>query len=104
VLLSAGLAALYRYVPYTHVRRPHAWAGALFAAAGIELAKKLVTVYFGMVPTYSVVYGVFATLPFLLVWIYVAWLVVLFGAVIAAYLPVLMIGGGRDGSGPGWQF
>jgi membrane protein len=103
-LLAAGLAALYRYVPHTHVRRRHAWAGALFAAAGIELAKKLVTLYFGFVPTYSMVYGVFATLPILLVWIYVAWLVVLLGAVIAAYMPVLLIGGGRDGGGPGWQF
>ena len=104
LLLSGGLAALYRYVPHTHVRRSHAWAGALFAATGIELAKKLVTVYFGMVPTYSMVYGVFATLPILLVWIYVAWLVVLLGAVIAAYMPVLLIGGGRSGGGPGWQF
>ncbi|MFC5499153.1 YihY family inner membrane protein [Caenimonas terrae] len=102
LLLAAGLAALYRYVPHTHVRRGHAWAGAVFAATGIEIAKKLVTVYFGVVPTYSMVYGVFAALPILLVWIYVAWLVVLLGAVIAAYLPVLMIGGGRDDGGPGW--
>ncbi len=104
LLLSAGLAALYRYVPNTHVRTRHAWAGALFAAAGIVLAKKLVTLYFGVVPTYSMVYGVFATLPILLVWIYVAWVVVLLGAVIAAYLPSLLIGGGRDAAGPGWQF
>ena len=104
MLLSAGLAALYRYVPHTHVRRSHAWAGALFAAVGIVLAKKLVTVYIGAVPTYSVVYGAFATLPILLVWIYVAWVVVLLGAVIAAYLPSLMLGGGRSGGGPGWLF
>jgi membrane protein len=104
LLLAAGLAALYRYVPHTHVRTRHAWIGALFAATGIELAKKLVTLYFGFVPTYSMVYGVFATLPILLVWIYVAWLVVLLGAVIAAYMPVLLIGGGRDDGGPGWQF
>ncbi|MBC7468626.1 MAG: YihY family inner membrane protein, partial [Ramlibacter sp.] len=104
LLLSAGLAALYRYVPNTHVRTRHAWAGALFAATGIVLAKKLVTIYFGVVPTYSIVYGVFATLPILLVWIYVAWVVILLGAVVAAYLPSLLIGGGRDGGGPGWQF
>ncbi len=104
MLLSAGLAALYRYVPHTHVRRSHAWAGALFAATGIVLAKKLVTAYIGAVPTYSVVYGAFATLPILLVWIYVAWVVVLLGAVIAAYLPSLMLGGGRSGGGHGWQF
>ena len=104
LLLSAGLAALYRYVPHTHVRTRHAWAGALFAATGIVLAKKLVTVYLDVVPTYSLVYGVFAALPILLVWIYVAWLVVLLGAVIAAYMPILVAGGGRDGGGPGWQF
>jgi membrane protein len=104
VLLTGGLAALYRYVPHTHVRRRHAWAGALFAATGIELAKRLVTTYFGMVPTYSMVYGVLAALPILLVWIYLAWLVVLLGAVIAAYMPVLLVGGGRREDGPGWQF
>jgi membrane protein len=104
LLLSAGLAALYRYVPNTHVQRGHAWAGAVFAATGIELAKKLVTVYFGSVPTYSMVYGVFATLPILLVWIYVAWLVVLLGAVVAAYMPSLLLGGGRRADGHGWQF
>lgn len=104
LVLAAGLAALYRYVPHTHVRRSHAWAGAVFAAVGLELAKKLITLYFGMVPTYSMVYGVFAALPILLVWIYVAWLVVLLGAVIAAYMPMLLVGGGRDGDGPGWQF
>ena len=104
MLLMAGLAALYRFVPHTHVRRSHAWAGALFAATGIELAKRLVAFYFGLVPTYSVVYGVFATLPILLVWIYVAWVVVLLGAVIAAYMPSLLLGGGRRGGGHGWQF
>jgi membrane protein len=104
LLLSGGLAALYRYVPNTHVQRGHAWAGAVFAATGIELAKKLVTVYFGAVPTYSMVYGVFATLPILLVWIYVAWLVVLLGAVVAAYMPSLLLGGGRGADGHGWQF
>ena len=65
----------------------------MFAAIGIELAKRLLAWYLGMVPTYSVVYGAFATVPILLVWIYVAWLVVLLGAVIAAYLPSLLAGG-----------
>lgn len=104
VLLAGGLAVLYRYVPHTHVRRSHAWSGALFAAAGIGLARRLLTLYFGMVPTYSLVYGAFATLPILLVWIYVAWIIVLFGAVIAAYMPSLLLGGGRRPGAHGWQF
>ena len=60
-LLTAGLAALYRYVPNTPVRRSHAWAGALFAAIGIEVARRLLAWYIGKMPTYSLVYGTFAT-------------------------------------------
>jgi membrane protein len=103
-LLAAGLHALYRYVPNTAVKREHAWAGALFAAVGIEVARRGLAAYFGKVPTYSLVYGAFATLPILLVWIYIAWLIVLFGAVLAAYLPSLVGGVTRQGRGPGWQF
>jgi membrane protein len=58
----------------------------------IEVAKRLLAWYIGNVPAYSVVYGAFATVPILLVWIYIAWLIVLFGAVIAAYLPSLLAG------------
>jgi membrane protein len=104
VLLAGALAALYRYVPNTPVRRSHAIAGGVFAAVGIELAKRLLAWYIGLVPTYSMVYGAFATLPILLVWIYIAWLIVLFGAVIAAYLPSLMTAPRRRGGGHGWQF
>ncbi|MES2241837.1 MAG: YihY family inner membrane protein [Pseudomonadota bacterium] len=103
-LLAGGMAALYHYVPNTFVRWGHAWAGGLFVAAGIELAKKLLTLYLSSVPTYSLVYGAFATLPILLVWIYVAWVIVLMGAVIAAYLPSLLAGVARRGSAHGWQF
>ncbi|RYF36458.1 MAG: YihY family inner membrane protein, partial [Comamonadaceae bacterium] len=54
-LLAAGLAALYRHVPNTQVRRSHAWAGAIAAATGIEVAKKLLAFYIQAVPTYSMV-------------------------------------------------
>ena len=103
-LLTAGLAALYRYVPNTPVRRGHAWAGALFAAVGIEVARRLLAWYIATVPAYSLVYGAFATLPILLVWIYVAWVIVLQGAVITAYLPSLMAGTRRRSAAHGWQF
>ena len=104
ILVAAGLAALYRYVPNTWVKWSHAWAGGIFAAAGIELAKKALALYLSNVPTYSMIYGAFATLPILLVWIYVAWVIVLMGAVIAAYLPSLLAGVARRGGGHGWQF
>ena len=103
-LLAAALTALYRYVPNTPVRPAHALAGGVFAALGIELAKRLLAWYLGAVPTYSVVYGAFATVPILLVWIYIAWLVVLLGAVLAAYLPSLQAGTRRQPASHGWQF
>ncbi len=103
-LLALGASALFHYVPNTHVRWRHALAGGFFVAAGIELAKKVLSVYLGMVPTYSMVYGAFATVPILLVWIYMAWVIVLLGAVIAAYLPSLLAGVARRGSAHGWSF
>ncbi len=104
VLLAAGMAALYRFVPNTDVKRGHAWTGGIFAACGIELAKKILVVYLGAMPTYSAVYGAFAIVPILLVWIYVAWVIVLLGAVVAAYLPSLLMGVARRASTHGWQF
>jgi membrane protein len=103
-MVAGAMAALYRYVPNTYVRWSHAWVGGVFVAAGIGLAKNALSFYLGKVPTYSLIYGAFATLPILLVWIYVAWIIVLLGAVIAAYLPSLMAGVVRRGSAHGWQF
>jgi membrane protein len=103
-LMGAGMAALFRYVPNTHVRWGHAWIGGLFVSGGIELAKKGLALYVSSVPTYSVVYGAFATLPILLVWIYVAWVIVLLGAALTAYLPSLLAGGTLRRLPHGWRF
>jgi membrane protein len=103
-LVFASLAALYRYVPNTHVRWRHALAGALLAAAGLVLAKRILTAYLAAVPGYSLVYGAFATVPILLVWIYLAWVVVLMGAVVAAYAPSFRSGVARRPAAPGLSF
>ncbi|MEY4756341.1 MAG: hypothetical protein RJA34_1239 [Pseudomonadota bacterium] len=104
VMLAGSMAALYRYMPNTHVKWGHAWVGGVLVAMGMELAKRLLTLYLHAVPTYSAVYGAFATVPILLVWIYVAWVIVLLGAVVTAYLPSLMAGESRPASAHGWQF
>jgi len=104
LLMALGLTLLYRYVPNTPVRWKHALAGAVFVAVGLALTKWGMGVYLSRVPSYSLIYGAFATLPILLLWIHVSWLIVLFGAVIAAYLPSLLSGVARRGGGPGWDF
>ena len=103
-MVATGVAALYRYVPNTRVQWSHAWAGGLFSAAALELAKLLLVLYLGKVPTYSLVYGTFATVPILLVWIYLAWLIVLLGAMLTATLPGLGTNLLARGHEPGWRF
>ncbi len=103
-LLAGGMAGLYRFVPNTHVRWSHAWAGGLFVAAGFEVAKRGLAWYVSLVPTYSVVYGAFATLPIFLLWIYLSWVIVLLGAVVAAYAPSLAMRVVRPLDRPGERF
>lgn len=103
VLMALGMAALYHFVPNTRVRWSHALAGGVFASAGVGLSQRLLGLYLARVPSYSVIYGTFATLPILLLWVYLVWIIVLLGAVIAAYLPSLLQGLKRHGQGMGWQ-
>jgi membrane protein len=56
------------------------------------------------VPSYSVIYGAFATLPIFLLWIYLCWVVVLLGAVVAAYAPSLSMRVVRVPDTPGYRF
>ena len=104
VLVTGGMAATFYYVPNTAVRWGHAWMGGLFVSTCMEVAKRLLALYLSKVPTYSVMYGAFATFPILLVWIYMAWVIVLLGATLTAYVPSLLAGIPRRRSGPGWQF
>jgi membrane protein len=104
LLLAGGMATLFHYVPNTHVRWRHAWAGGVFVAAGLEVAKRVLAWYVGQVPTFSAVYGAFASVPIFLLWIYVGWVIVLWGAVIAAYAPSLSMRIVRLTSAPGERF
>ena len=101
LLLAFGLAGLFHYVPNTHVRWRHAIAGGVSSAIGFEFAKKLLGWYLASVPTYSLVYGAFAFVPIFLLWMYLGWVIVLLGAVIAAYAPSLQARVKRWPDGPG---
>jgi membrane protein len=104
VLLALGAAGLFRYVPNTHVRWRHALAGGVFVSAGFELAKRALAWYLTTVPSYSAVYGALATLPIFFIWIYLGWVIVLLGAVIAAYAPSLQMRVVRQAEVPGYRF
>lgn len=103
-LLALGMAALFHYVPNTRVQWRHALAGGVFVAVGSELAKLALGWYLRQVPTFSTIYGAFATVPIFLVWVYLLWVIVLLGAVTAAYAPTLQTRVVQRGHVPGYRF
>lgn len=103
-LLAGAMAGLFHYVPNTSVRWLHAWAGGTFVALAFELAKEGLAWYVDSMGSFSAIYGAFAFFPILLLWIYLGWVIVLLGAVIAAYAPSLQMRAVRRGGGPGSSF
>ena len=87
-VLFAALAftLLFQLVPNRHVPRAHAVIGALVAAVMFETTSRVFGYYVSHFPTYKLVYGAFASVPIFLMWIYLSWLTILFGAVITASL------------------
>ncbi|WP_428507615.1 YihY family inner membrane protein [Roseateles sp.] len=101
LFLSFGMAALFHYVPNTDVRWRHALLGGVFVTVGFILAKAGLAWYLKQVPTFSTLYGAFATVPIFLVWLYLGWVIVLLGALLAANAPSLGSGMLRRPEAPG---
>ena len=87
LLTVAAFALLYVAVPETAVEPVHALVGGAVAGVLFELMKRGFAFYVSQVPTYTMVYGAFATVPLFLLWIYLSWVVTALGAVVAALLP-----------------
>ncbi len=89
LLVSFALYLLvYSLVPMARISLKHIYRGALVATVLLETAKYSYAFYTKRVVTYSKFYGSFAALPMFLLWIYIAWLITLFGAVIIRSLQV----------------
>lgn len=73
------LTLLYVLLPNTTVNIRPALIGALVAAVGWELAKWGFQLYVQNAVTYSVLYGTLGLIPLFLIWVYLSWLIILFG-------------------------
>ncbi len=80
LLLGWGaLTLIYALVPNQSVSWRHAAIGGAFTALALALAKALFTAAMSQT-VYAAVYGAFAAVPLFLIWIYLVWIIVLFGA------------------------
>ena len=87
LLETMAFTLIYELIPNCSVRWREAFVGGLVAAALLEGLKSGFVLYVSYLSTYRVVYGALAAIPIFLLWMYVAWSAVLFGAVVAAALP-----------------
>lgn len=86
VLTTAAFTFLFRVVPNRHVPMHHAVIGGVIASVTFESMNRAFAFYISHFPTYKLVYGAFASVPIFLLWIYLSWLTLLFGAIITAAL------------------
>jgi membrane protein len=80
----AGFFFLFVFFPYTHVKYVPALVGSFVTAVLFQLAQWGYVRFQVGVANYHAIYGAMATLPIFLVWIYIAWCVILFGAELTA--------------------
>jgi membrane protein len=93
ILTWLTFGMVFLLVPNRSVRVKHAALGALLSACLFTLAKTGFVWFVGRA-SYNVIYGTLATIPIFLLWLYLAWLVTLLGASLAAALTTFMDRGG----------
>lgn len=82
LMVWVALFVLYRFLPNVRVRGLPALAGALVAGVAWQATQAVYIRYQVGVTGYNAIYGSFAQIPLLLVWLYVSWVIVLAGAVL----------------------
>lgn len=80
LLISMAFAFMYAFIPHTKVRVSSAIIGGVFGGVLWQLAQWLYINWQIGASKYNAIYGSFAQLPLLLIWIYISWVIVLLGA------------------------
>ena len=79
-----AFAAIFKVVPHRTVKWRHAFAGAALAVFLFECVKSGLALYLGSFDSYQKIYGAIAFVPILMLWIFLGWTSILFGASFAS--------------------
>lgn len=85
--VAVGLTVMYLALPHRRVDWRHALLGGVVGALLFEGLKYGFGYYVSRLGTFESVYGSLSALPAFLVWMYLVWAVVMFGAAVAAVRP-----------------
>ena len=80
ILLSLAFTFVYAFIPYTRVQIPAAIIGGVIGGVLWQTAQWGYIHWQIGAAKYNAIYGSFAQLPLLLIWIYISWVIVLLGA------------------------
>ncbi|MBK31221.1 MAG: hypothetical protein CMF53_03290 [Legionellales bacterium] len=80
LMTSIAFILLYILVPNCYVYKKYAVSAGVICAILFELAKYGFGIYVKEMSGYENIYGALAILPLFLVWIYISWVIILFGA------------------------
>lgn len=83
ILVSAALFFMYVFITNTRLGLGSTLAGAFLAGTLWQLSQQTFISYQIGVSKYNAIYGSFAQLPLFLFWLYISWVIVLFGAEIS---------------------
>ncbi|MGE0715558.1 MAG: YihY family inner membrane protein [Alphaproteobacteria bacterium] len=87
LLGAAAFSTLYLLIPNRTVRWRDGFMGGVVAALLFQLVQAGFGYYVTRFVSYQAVYGTIAALPIFLLWMYLIWVIVMLGAVVAAALP-----------------
>jgi len=79
-----AFAAIFKVVPHRTVKWRHAFAGAALSVFLFECVKSGLALYLGSFDSYQKIYGAIAFVPILMLWIFLGWSSILFGASFAS--------------------
>lgn len=86
LLTMPAFTFLFWVVPNRYVPVHHAAIGGTVAAFAFESMNSFLALYLAHITSYKLVYNLFTFLPVIVLWVYLSWIAVLLGALVASSL------------------